>query len=153
MELSLLAYSRLKKHFISTPIFIEEFSIHAAGAECHSTSLMSTNPFPLLVARYLGSWNCLPYQAHIAPSEPMNRIDQLGSSLGSFPTSPLLYPHFNRPSGFWPCVKPRLVGDVGKYRHVLYEEHPGACSRLRSGAWLCKRNLCMALDLAVLFKP
>ena len=39
----------------------------------------------------LGSWNCYPYQTHIAPSEPMSRIDQQGSSLGSFPTfsSPL----------------------------------------------------------------
>ena len=36
----------------------------------------------------LGSWNCLPYQAHIAPSEPMSSIDQQGSSLGSFPTFP-----------------------------------------------------------------
>ena len=36
----------------------------------------------------LGSWNCLPHQAHIAPSEPMSSIDQQGSSLGSFPTFP-----------------------------------------------------------------
>ena len=35
---------------------------------------------------HLGSWNCLPHQAHIAPSEPMSSIDQKGSSLGSFPT-------------------------------------------------------------------
>ena len=26
--------------------------------------------------------------------------------------------------------------------HVLSREHPGACSGLRSGAWLCKRNNC-----------
>ena len=37
---------------------------------------------------HLGSWNCLPHQAHIAPSEPMSSIDQLGSSLGSFSISP-----------------------------------------------------------------
>ena len=37
---------------------------------------------------HLGSWNCLPYQAHIAPSETMSSIDQQGSSLGSFPTFP-----------------------------------------------------------------
>ena len=37
---------------------------------------------------HLGSWNCLPHQAHIAPSEPMSSIDQQGSSLGSFPTLP-----------------------------------------------------------------
>ena len=35
---------------------------------------------------HLGSWNCLPHQAHIVPSEPMSSIDQQGSSLGSFPT-------------------------------------------------------------------
>ena len=33
--------------------------------------------------------------------------------------------------------------------HVLCGEHLGTCSRFRSGAWLCKRNLCMALGLAV----
>ena len=37
---------------------------------------------------HLGSWNCLPHQAHIAPSEPMSSIDQQGSSLDSFPTFP-----------------------------------------------------------------
>ena len=37
----------------------------------------------------LGSWNCLPHQAHIALSEQMSSIDQQRSSLGSFPTSPL----------------------------------------------------------------
>ena len=37
---------------------------------------------------HLGSWNCLPHQAHIAPSETMSSIDQQGSSLGSFPTFP-----------------------------------------------------------------
>ena len=62
---------------------------------------------------HLDSWNCSTHQAHIALSEPMSNIDQQGSCLGSFP---LLYPHFNRPSGFWPCVKPCLVGDIGKYR-------------------------------------
>ena len=40
----------------------------------------------------------------------MSSTDQQGSSLDSFPTSPPLYPHFNRPSGFWPCVKSCLVG-------------------------------------------
>ena len=29
--------------------------------------------------------------------------------------SPPLYPHFNRPSGFWPCVKSCLVGGSDKY--------------------------------------
>ena len=54
------------------------------------------------------------HQAHIALSEPMSNIDQQGSSLGSFPTFPSPYPHFNRPSGNWPCVEPCLVGDIGK---------------------------------------
>ena len=40
----------------------------------------------------LGSWNCLPYQAHIAPSWPMSSIDQQVSSLGSFPTFPFPSP-------------------------------------------------------------
>ena len=68
----------------------------------------------------MGSWNCLPHEAHIAPSEPMSSIDQQGSSLCSFPTSPHppLYPHFNRPSGFGPCVKSCLVGGSDKYRLV-----------------------------------
>ena len=64
---------------------------------------------------HLGSWNCLPHQAHIALSEPMSSTDKLGSSLGSFPTSPPLYPHFHRPSGFWPGVKSCLVGGSDKY--------------------------------------
>ena len=64
---------------------------------------------------HLGSWNCLPHQAHIALSEPMSSTDKQGSSLGSFPTSPPLYPHFNRLSGFWPCVKSCLVGGSDKY--------------------------------------
>ena len=64
---------------------------------------------------HLGSWNCLPHHSHIAPSEPMSSTDQQGSSLDSFPTFPLPYPHFNRPSGFWPCVKSCLVGGSDKY--------------------------------------
>ena len=37
---------------------------------------------------HLGSWNCLPHQAHIALSEPMSSTDKQGSSLSSFPTFP-----------------------------------------------------------------
>ena len=37
---------------------------------------------------HLGSWNCLAHQAHIASSELLSSIDQQGSSLGSFSTSP-----------------------------------------------------------------
>ena len=63
---------------------------------------------------HLGSWNCLPHQAHFAPSEPMSSIDQQGSSLGRSQPSPPLYPHFNRPSGLWPSVKSCLVGGSDK---------------------------------------
>ena len=45
----------------------------------------------------------------------MSSTDKQGSSLGLFPTSPPLYPHFNWPSGFWPCVKSCLVGGSDKY--------------------------------------
>ena len=45
----------------------------------------------------------------------MSSTDKQGSSLDSFPTSPPLYPHFNWPSGFWPCVKSCLVGGSDKY--------------------------------------
>ena len=33
--------------------------------------------------------------------------------------SPPLYLHFNRPSGFWPCVKSCLVGGSDKYYRFL----------------------------------
>ena len=36
--------------------------------------------------------------------------------------SPPLYPHFNRPSGFWPCVKSCLVGGNDKYRFSAFRE-------------------------------
>ena len=49
----------------------------------------------------------------------MSSTDKQGSSLGSFPTFPPLYPHFNWPSGFWPCVKSCLVGGSDKYYGVL----------------------------------
>ena len=39
----------------------------------------------------------------------MSNIDQQGSNLDSYPTFPTPNPHFNRPSGHWPCVKPCLA--------------------------------------------
>ena len=48
----------------------------------------------------------------------MSSTDKQGSSLGSFRPSPPLYPHFNWPSGFWPCVKSCLVGGSDKYMHA-----------------------------------
>ena len=52
----------------------------------------------------------------------MSSTDKQGSSLGSFPTSPPLYPHFNWHSGFWPCVKSCLVGGSDKYRPTNVSE-------------------------------
>ena len=72
------------------------------------------------------------------------------SSLGSFPTSPPLYPHFNRPSGFWPCVKSCLVGGSDKYWHALGlaplqpQRTVPADSNSSGGAWIiacCQRRL------------
>ena len=40
--------------------------------------------------------------------------------------SPPLYPHFNRPSGFWPCVKSCLVGGSDKYWAVWHSCRMGA---------------------------
>ena len=38
--------------------------------------------------------------------------------------SPPFYPHFNRPSGFWPCVKSCLVGGSDKYNSFILDiEH------------------------------
>ena len=51
----------------------------------------------------------------------MSSTEKQGSSLGSFPTSPPLYPHFNWPSGFWPCVKSCLVGGSDKYLVTIAE--------------------------------
>ena len=65
----------------------------------------STCPDP-----HLGSWNCLPHQAHIAMKWADQQHWPAGFESRSFSTSPSLYPHFNRPSGFWPCVKSCLVG-------------------------------------------
>ena len=43
---------------------------------------------------------------------------QAGFESRLVPDLPLpFYPHFNRPSGFWPCVKSCLVGGSDKYRH------------------------------------
>ena len=67
----------------------------------------------------------------------MSSTDKQGSSLGSFPTSPPLYPHFNRPSGFWPCVKSCLVGGSDKYSFVCGLSSPvlglHSVGRLTSG--------------------
>ena len=35
--------------------------------------------------------------------------------------SPPLYPHFNQPSGFWPCVKSCLVGGSDKYYYSVFQ--------------------------------
>ena len=50
----------------------------------------------------------------------MSNTDQQCSSLGSFLTSPHLYPHFNRPLGFWPRVKPCLE-NIGTFYAKLIQ--------------------------------
>ena len=44
---------------------------------------------------------------------------QAGFESRLVPDLPPLYPHFNRPSSFWPCVKSCLVGGSDKYRLAL----------------------------------
>ena len=46
------------------------------------------------------------------------QTSNIWASAGTRPTPPL-NPHFNRPSGHWPCVKPCLVGGRGKYRKKM----------------------------------
>ena len=75
-----------------------ELSAPERSPRTFSKPMYSTWPWCLVQAitrhtcpdPHLGSWNCLPHQAHIAPSEPMSSIDQQGSSLSSFPTFPSL---------------------------------------------------------------
>ena len=104
-------------------VYAQEVQRTQRSPRTFSKSMYGTRPCCLVQAitrhtcpgPHLGSWNCLPHQAHIALSEPMSSIDQQGLSLGSFSTfPPPLYPHFNRPSGFWPRVKSCLVGGSDK---------------------------------------
>ena len=74
----------------------------------------------------------------------MSSIDQQGSSLGSFPTSSPLYPHFNRPSGFWPCVKSCLVGGSDKYRRALGVSLCPVVGRSRPSVIAC-RTVCSGM--------
>ena len=65
-----------------------------------SKPMYGTRPYCLVQAitwhtcpdPHLGSWNCSPHQAHIAPSEPMSNMAQQSSSLGSFQTFPPFIP-------------------------------------------------------------
>ena len=69
-----------------TPQIFRNGTLLSDSVQCHNQKTLPhwhTYPDP-----HLGSWNCLPHQAHVALSEPMSSIDQQGSSLGSFPTSP-----------------------------------------------------------------
>ena len=82
--------------------------------------LYSTRPHGLVQAIFwhtcpdldLGPWYCLTHESHIALSGSMT--SRVRVSARSRP-SPPFYPHFNRPSGFWPCVKSCLVGGSDKY--------------------------------------
>ena len=87
-------------------------------------SLYSTRPHGLVQAIFwhtcpdldLGPWYCLTHWTHIALSGSMT--SRIRVSARSRP-SPPLYPHFNWPSGFWPCVKSCLVGGSDKYIHSV----------------------------------
>ena len=64
-----------------------------------------------------GSMSSLVNQAHIALSGLMTSIVQQGSNLARARPSSPLNPHYNRPSGYWPCVKSSLGG---RYK---YQQH------------------------------
>ena len=93
-------------------------------ASCFSVpplhSLYSTRPHGLVQAifwhmcpgRDLGPWYCLTHWTHIALSGSMTSRVRVSARSRPFPP---LYPHFNWPSGFWPCVKSCLVGGSDKY--------------------------------------
>ena len=89
-------------------------------ASCFSDPLYSTRPHGLVQAICwhtcpdldLGSWYCLIYLTHIALCGSMT--SRVRVSARSWPYPPL-YPHFNRPSGFWLYVKSCLVGGSDKY--------------------------------------
>ena len=105
-EILIFCVHFLEKNFLSTwrdrsgVPFLSYKKLQAAKIQrslrTFSKPMYGTRPWCLVqaITRHtcpdpdLGSWNCLPYQAHIAPSEPMSSIDQQGSSLGSFPTFP-----------------------------------------------------------------
>ena len=88
-------------------------------------SLYSTRPHGRVQAIFwhtcpdldLGPWFCLTHWTHIALSGSMT--SRVRVSARSRP-SPPLYPHFNRPSGFWPCVKSCLMGGSDKYYTSIY---------------------------------
>ena len=81
---------------MSSRVWWEAATNNQSSPRTFSKPMYGTRPWCLVQAitrhtcpdPHLGSWNCLPYQAHIAPSEPMSSIDKQGSSLGSFPTLP-----------------------------------------------------------------
>ena len=71
-------------------------------------------------------------------------IVQLGSSLDSCPTLPSPNPHFNRPSGHWPCVKSCLVGGSDKYSLItafIFLLHEVLFIILPMHHYWCKRSL------------
>ena len=81
---------------VSSRVWWEAATNKQRSPQTFSKSMYGTRPWCLVQAitrhtcpdPHLGSWNCLPHQAYIAPSEPMRDIDQQDSSLGSFPTFP-----------------------------------------------------------------
>ena len=81
---------------VSSRVWWEAATNKQRSPRTFSKPMYGTRPWCLVQAitrhtcpdPHLGSWNCLPHQAHIAPSEPMSSTDQQGSSLDSFPTFP-----------------------------------------------------------------
>ena len=81
---------------MSSPVWWEALTNKQRSPRTLSKPMYGSRPCSLVQAitrhkcpdPHLGSWNCLPHQAHIAPSESMSSIDQQGSSLGLFPTFP-----------------------------------------------------------------
>ena len=76
----------------------------------------------------------------------MSSSDKQGSSLGSFPTSPPLYPHFNRPSGFLTLCQ---VVSGGRQRQILGELSPRTVLFMIMLSW--RRGVSQLSFLNVLF--
>ena len=61
MELIIVAclWQVKKKYLIATPIFLKGFPIHAAGAVCQSTFVISTSSFSTLVGTFFAALLCV----------------------------------------------------------------------------------------------
>ena len=119
-------------------------------------ALYSTRPHGLVQAIF---WHTCPdldltHEIHIALSGSMTSRVRVSARSRPFPP---LYPHFNRPSGFWPCVKSCLVGGNDKYRFSGFWlgrlafvpdgwSKPMAYSRPKGPQLRLGHDLCLALS-------